>query len=124
MKVLIYGRTITAECLRQNLVEHGVVAATAVSQPEMETMLASGLRPDIVIIDRWNLNAPAISYFCHDDLHICTVLLTGSSAKDWEALESYSVDGYISDRFNNGELKARLQAIFRRVKPACICEVI
>ncbi len=118
MKVLVYGREILVKRVRENLAGHGIEAAIATSRSVFETAFSVFEKPDLVIIDREAGDAATASRYSRDKFDACTVLMTGSTVKDWEGMDSFAVDGYVSDRFNNGELKARLCAIFRRVQSA------
>jgi DNA-binding response OmpR family regulator len=117
MKTLVYGRDLLVKRVRDNLTGHGIDAVTVTSKPELETALSAYNKPDLVIIDQKVGDIAGVCGFSHDTWNACTVLMTGSALQDWRGLALLPVDGYVSDRFNNGELKARLVAIYRRVHP-------
>lgn len=109
--------------LRYNLEKAGyIVRSTADSEEAL--MMVAEMRPDIILLD-WMLPGMSGITICskirnsEENAHIPIIMLSarGEESDKIEGLEK-GVDDYLVKPFSPKELLARINAVFRRIRPA------
>ncbi len=112
MKLLVIGSAAFTDTLARQVVEG--IEATAATGPEEAVGLLGASRFDLIILDSRIAEAGASCKRIRAVSQVPIVLSVSESKMEWDNRDYFGVDGFIPNSTSPKELKARLEAIYRR----------
>lgn len=112
MKVLVYGdKTFIRRFTGQKI--NGIEVTGISDTIELTGQLAAG-EADIILVNGLKDDASANCERIKGSCQIPIALLVNEKKTKWNQIDCFAVDGFIPEQATGDELKARLQAIWRR----------